>query len=49
MQAVDAGQQDVTVVGLNARFGIADLNESPDNWVNRCMASYYDIRNLRGR
>ncbi len=48
-QAVDDGQQDVTVVGLNARFGIADLNESPDNWVNRCMASYYDIRNLRGR
>jgi hypothetical protein len=48
-QAAAAGEADVTVAGLSARFGLADLNESPDNWVNRCMAYYYDIRNLIGR
>ena len=48
-QAVDSGAREVTVVGLNARFGIADLNVSPDNWVNRCMANYYHLTNIRGR
>ena len=48
-QAAAAGETDVTVPGLNARFGVADLNASPDNWVNRCMAYYYKITNLSGR
>ncbi len=48
-QAAESGQADLTVGGLNARFGVADLSESPDNWVNRCMAHYYRIRNLGGR
>jgi hypothetical protein len=48
-QAVDAGERDLTVAGLDARFGVADLNESPDHWVNRCMANYYRLRSLSGR
>ena len=48
-QAVNSGASDVTVAGLNARFGIADLNASPDNWVNRCMADYYHLANISGR
>ncbi|HEX7394298.1 MAG TPA: DUF6056 family protein [Anaerolineaceae bacterium] len=48
-QAVKNGRGDVTVVGLNARFGVSDLNADPDNWVNRCMANYYHITSLRGR
>lgn len=48
-QAAESGQSDLTVGGLNARFGVADLGESPDNWVNRCMGNYYGIRNLSGQ
>ncbi len=44
-----SGVEEVTVVGLPSRFGVADLQESPDHWVNRCMAEYYGIPQLRGR
>jgi hypothetical protein len=43
------GQTDITVVGLNNRFGIADLRVEPDYWVNACMASYYGFTAIRGR
>jgi hypothetical protein len=43
------GQTDITVVGLNNRFGIADLRIEPDYWVNGCMASYYGFSAIRGR
>lgn len=48
-QAAFSGQAELTVVGLNARFGVADLNADPGYWVNQCMASYYHILTLRGR
>ncbi|GAP17280.1 DUF6056 family protein, partial [Levilinea saccharolytica] len=44
-----SGVEEITVVGLPSRFGVADLQESPDHWVNRCMAEYYRIPRLRGR
>jgi hypothetical protein len=43
------GESDLTVVGLNARFGVADLDVSPDYWVNRCMANYYHLNNISGK
>jgi hypothetical protein len=43
------GQTDITVVGLNNRFGVADLRVEPDYWVNGCMASYYGFTTIRGR
>jgi hypothetical protein len=42
-QAGQANQSEVTVAGLDARFGVADLNADPNNWVNRCVADYYHI------
>ena len=42
------GPTDVTVAGLTNRFGISDLNTEPDYWVNRCMAIYYGLTNIRG-
>ena len=49
LQAGSLGATSATVPGLSARFGLADLNASPDFWVNRCMASYYHLSELRGR
>jgi hypothetical protein len=31
-----SGVEEITVVGLPSRFGVAELQESPDHWVNRC-------------
>jgi hypothetical protein len=45
-QASRAGQSTVNVAGLDARFGVADLNADPNNWVNRCVADYYHISNV---
>ena len=42
------GPSDITVAGLTNRFGIADLQAAPDYWVNRCMANYYGLANIRG-
>jgi hypothetical protein len=43
------GTKEITVVGLENRFGIADLRVEPDYWVNSCMASYYGFSAVRGR
>lgn len=48
-QTISSGVQDVTVNGLSARFGVADLNEDPGYWVNQCMAAYYQIPSIRGK
>ena len=40
---------EVTVPGLENRFGVADLRAEPDYWVNACMAGYYDLAAVRGR
>jgi hypothetical protein len=48
-KAADSGQSEITVVGGNAHFGIANLKVDPNNWVNVCMAKYYQIPHIRGR
>ena len=48
-QAALSGQTEVTVPGSYSRFTVADLATDPNNWVNRCMAYYYSIPQIRGR
>lgn len=48
-QAILSGQIVVTVPGNYGRFAVADLSEDPNNWVNRCMAYYYNISQIIGR
>ncbi len=43
------GATEITVPGLSNRFGVADLQAEPDYWVNRCMAIYYGLANIRGQ
>jgi len=48
-QAARSGQNEITVTGGYGRFDLSDLNTDPDNWVNRCMANYYQVPLVRGR
>jgi len=43
------GVRDATAFGLENRFGISDLREEVDYWVNRCMADYYGFSSLAGK
>ncbi len=44
-----SGKQEVTVFGLESRYGLADLRIESDYWVNKCMADYYNIPDLFGK
>jgi hypothetical protein len=48
-QAALSGQSEITVTGGSARFGVGSLSADPNNWKNLCMASYYQIPQIRGR
>ncbi len=43
------GSKQVTVPGLESRFGLSDLQTEEDFWVNRCMADFYQIPIIIGR
>jgi hypothetical protein len=49
IEARALGQTEITVYGLNSRFGIGDLEIAPDYWVNKCMADYYGFSAIRGK
>ncbi|HMD87759.1 MAG TPA: DUF6056 family protein [Anaerolineaceae bacterium] len=49
LKARQQGQTEITVYGLNNRFGIGDLEIAPDYWVNQCMAQYYGFSAIRGK
>lgn len=42
-------KESVEVFGLENRFGISDLKEDEDYWVNRCMADYYGFSAIVGK
>lgn len=44
-----AGQAEVSIAGLENRFGVPDLRAEPDYWVNHCMANYYGFSAIHGR
>jgi Family of unknown function (DUF6056) len=48
-QAIQAGESSITVPGRYSLFGVADLTDDPNNWVNRCMANYYGLSEIIGR
>ncbi len=43
------GVTDLEVVSLESRFALADLSADPNDWVNRCVAKYYDFQSVTGR
>ena len=48
-QAALSGQSEVSVAGGYNRFGLTDLSTDPENWVNHCIADYYQIPQIIGR
>jgi len=42
----DAGQQDLTVPELPANFGEPFAGPDPTNFLNMCVARYYDVRSI---
>jgi len=49
LQKADKGIREATAYGLENRFGISDLQEEADYWVNRCMADYYGFTSIIGQ
>ncbi len=43
------GETEVSAPGLPIWNGVHDLALEPDNWVNTCMAWYYDFTRITGR
>ena len=48
-EAARSGETEVTVPGGSSMFGVGNLNIDPDNWINKCMASYYQVDRIIGR
>lgn len=48
-ERVASGERDIHVGGLEARYGLADLQLEADDWVNICMANYYGANSLTGK
>ena len=48
-QAAQAGDSEITVPGGSSMFGVGNLNAKADNWINACMATYYQIPLIFGR
>jgi len=48
-EAARSGETEVTVPGGSSMFGVGNLNIDPDNWINKCMASYYQVERIIGR
>ena len=48
-QAALAGDSEITVPGGSSMFGVGNLNAEADNWINACMATYYQIPLIFGR
>jgi hypothetical protein len=47
-RASRSGQTDVLARGLDARFGIGDLNGDSGFWINGCMARFYGLLSVSG-
>ncbi|MEA4811622.1 MAG: DUF6056 family protein [Anaerolineaceae bacterium] len=42
-------RKDLIIPGLESRYGLPDLQLEKDDWVNRCMASYYGANSITGK
>ncbi|MFN8411969.1 MAG: DUF6056 family protein [Anaerolineales bacterium] len=40
------GEQDLIVPGYSGAFGIKELDDSPNQWINLCAASYYQVNSI---
>ncbi|MBL8091482.1 MAG: hypothetical protein KF758_08745 [Anaerolineales bacterium] len=41
------GETDIAIVGFSGVYGIKEIDDNPNHWVNVCAANYYDINSIR--
>jgi hypothetical protein len=41
------GEKDIIVPGYPGIYGIKELDDDPNHWVNNCAAGYYNVRSIR--
>jgi hypothetical protein len=46
VSAARSGAGDVTVTALDSLAGLQEMNADPNQWVNRCAATYYGVNNI---
>lgn len=46
---IAAGEKDLTIPGLESRYGLPDLQLEKDDWVNTCTADYYGAESITGK
>lgn len=50
LEARDSGQKAIITYQLDdRRWGVSDLREDPDYWVNQCMATYYEVDSITAK
>lgn len=47
--AIEQGEKDLVIPGLESREGVAEVQLDPEDWVNQCMADYYGVDSITGR
>lgn len=40
-------EKDIIVPGYSGVYGVKELDDDPNHWVNGCAASYYNVRSIR--
>jgi hypothetical protein len=45
---MSAGASILHAVALDSRAGLMELSESPQDWVNQCMAGFYGVARVEG-
>ncbi|MBL8051331.1 MAG: hypothetical protein JNM46_08925 [Anaerolineales bacterium] len=41
------GETDIAIVGFSGVYGIKEIDDNPNHWVNVCAARYYEINSIR--
>jgi hypothetical protein len=41
------GEEDIIVPGLSGVYGIKELDDNQNHWVNNCAAQYYGVNSIR--
>jgi len=41
------GEKDIIVPGYSGVYGVKELDDDPNHWVNSCAASYYNVHSIR--
>lgn len=41
------GQTDLVIPGFSGLYGIKEIDDNPDHWINTCVAEFYNVNSVR--